>query len=54
MAPASLEAKMAYYAKTRRSNYEASLRLEGFETTPENAERPLPTRKAVLDRYRKK
>lgn len=54
MAPVSLETKKAYYAKTRRSNYEASLRLEGFDTTPEDAERPLPTRKAVLDSYRKK
>lgn len=54
VAPVSLETKKAYYAKTRRSNYEASLRLEGFDTTPEDAERPLPTRKAVLDSYRKK
>lgn len=27
----SLEAKKAYFAKVRRANYEASLRLEGFE-----------------------
>ncbi len=27
-----LEAKKAYFAKVRKSNYEASLRLEGFAT----------------------
>ncbi|MGV8843866.1 MAG: type II toxin-antitoxin system MqsR family toxin [Pseudomonas sp.] len=33
MATISLEAKKAYAAKTRKSNYAASLRLEGFKTT---------------------
>lgn len=34
----SLQAKMAYYAKARQSNYAASLRLESFDTTPADAE----------------
>ncbi|WAH60058.1 YhfG family protein [Pseudomonas silvicola] len=50
----SFQVKKAYYAKVRRSNYTASLRLEGFEVTPEDAERPLPTRESVISRYRKK
>jgi len=35
-------------AKTRRSNYAASLRLEGFNTTQTDAERKLPPREAAL------
>lgn len=49
----SLQAKKAYCAKTRQSNYAASLRLEGYSTTPADAERPLPTRESVLSAYRK-
>lgn len=30
----SLKAKQAYYARVRRLNYEASLRLEGFPADP--------------------
>ncbi|WP_271408087.1 YhfG family protein [Pseudomonas sp. Q1-7] len=48
----SLQDKKAYYAKVRRSNYAASLRLEGFEVTPADAERKLPSREAVLSAYR--
>ena len=48
MAGVSLQAKKAYCAKTRRSNYAASLRLEGFNTTQADAERKLPTREAAL------
>ena len=44
----TLEEKKAYYAKVRQSNYAASLRLEGFNTTPADAKRKLPTREAAL------
>ncbi|MDB6048485.1 MAG: hypothetical protein JWR17_1231 [Pseudomonas sp.] len=50
----SLDAKKAYCAKTRRSNYAASLRLEGFESTPLDAERILPSREELLKTYRNK
>lgn len=49
----SLETKKAYCAKTRRSNYVASLRLEGFTVSPDAAERELPTREELLRKYRK-
>ena len=48
----SLQAKKALCAKTRQSNYVASLRLEGFDVTPADVERKLPTREAVLHTYR--
>lgn len=48
----SLQAKKAYYAKARQSNYAASLRLEGFDVTPADAERKLPSRESVLSAYR--
>jgi hypothetical protein len=54
MAPTSLQAKKAYYAKVRQSNYAASLRLEGFDTTPEDGERALPSKESVLNSYRTK
>jgi hypothetical protein len=50
----SLDAKKAYCAKTRKSNYAASLRLEGFESSPLDAERPPPSREELLKTYRKK
>lgn len=49
-----LETKKACYAKTRRLNYAASLRLEGYEVTPDSAERELPTREELLRKYHKK
>lgn len=48
MAPISLQAKKAHAASKRRSNYAASLRLEGFATSVEDAEKPLPTKEDVL------
>jgi hypothetical protein len=54
MPPTTLQAKKAYYAKVRQSNYAASLRLEGFDTTPEDGERPLPSKESVLNSYRAK
>ncbi|ODB40381.1 hypothetical protein A9L43_14220 [Pseudomonas mosselii] len=49
----SLETKKAYCAKTRRSNYVASLRLEGFTVSPDAAERELPSGEELLRKYRK-
>jgi len=49
----SLQAKLDYWAKVRRSNYAASLRLEGYPVTPAHAQRELPSREAVLRAYRK-
>ena len=42
-----------YYAKVRRSNYEASLRLEGFAVDPSAATKPVASRAAVIQAYRK-
>jgi len=49
----SLETKKAAWEKTRRSNYAASLRLEGFDVTPDSAERKLPSKEELLRHYRK-
>lgn len=49
---ASLQAKKAYFARIRRSNYVASLRLEGFKVGEEDVVRELPSRAAVLRAYR--
>jgi len=49
----SLQAKKAYCAKTRRANYVASLRLEGYEITLAESQRELPIREAILNAYRK-
>lgn len=49
----SLQAKLAYHAKTRRSNYVASLRLEGYEVTRAESKRELPSREDILRRYGK-
>ena len=48
----SLQAKKAYCAKTRQSNYAASLRLEGYDVAPADSKRKLPTRESVLNTYR--
>ena len=34
------------------ADYLASLRLEGFDTQPTDVDKPLPTREAVLAKYR--
>jgi hypothetical protein len=44
--------KQAHYEKIRRSNYLASLRLAGFDTSPADLDRSLPTREEVLAKYR--
>jgi hypothetical protein len=52
MSELTFQQKQDYYDKVRRSNYLASLRLEGFDTTRADAEKPLPTRESVLKKYR--
>lgn len=54
MSELTFEQKQGHYDKIRRSNYLASLRLEGFDTTRADADKPLPTREAVLRKYLKK
>ncbi|BAV73445.1 hypothetical protein TRE132_14260 [Pseudomonas chlororaphis subsp. aurantiaca] len=44
----SFQAKKAYFAKHRKSNFSASLRLEGFSTSINDEECKLPSRKAAL------
>ena len=44
----SFQAKKAYFAKHRKSNFAASLRLEGF-TISQNDDHKLPTREAALE-----
>ncbi|WP_409525595.1 YhfG family protein [Nitrincola sp. MINF-07-Sa-05] len=51
MKETELQAKKAYCAKKRRSNYFASLRLEGFDTKPTDVFNELPSREAVLASY---
>lgn len=48
----SQQAKAAYFAKVRQSNYVASLRLEGFDVKPADATRKLPSKALVLMAYR--
>ena len=52
MSHPSLQIKKAYFARVHRSNYIASLRLAGFQVTPADVERPLPSREAVLNKLR--
>ncbi|MBA1197733.1 YhfG family protein [Pseudomonas shirazensis] len=49
----SLETKKAVWEKNRRSNYAASLRLEGFDVSPDHAERKLLSREELLRQYSK-
>jgi hypothetical protein len=53
MGTVSLETKKAYAARTRRSNYAASLRLEGFKVSFEDGERQLPSREDILKTFTK-
>ena len=43
----SLQAKKAWFAKHRKSNFAASLRLEGFVPSPIDGEIKLPTEKLL-------
>lgn len=53
MGTVSLEAKKAYAARTRRSNYAASLRLEGFKVSFSESDCKMPTREEVLKTFTK-
>lgn len=53
MAMLSIEVKKAYFAKTRRANYIASLRLEGYSVQKSDASRPLLVKDELVQRYRK-
>ncbi|WP_434672407.1 YhfG family protein [Pseudomonas sp. R1-15] len=53
MGTVSLETKKAYAARTRRSNYAASLRLEGFKVSAHDGEDKLPSREEVLKTFTK-
>nr|WP_277374849.1 YhfG family protein [Pseudomonas sp. AA-38] len=44
----------AYFARVRRSNYIASLHLAGFQVTPTDAERLLPSHEAIFSQLRSK
>ncbi|SEN45976.1 Protein of unknown function [Pseudomonas sp. ok272] len=48
----TFQQKQDYYDKVRRSNYLASLRLEGFDTSRADADKPLPTRESALKKHR--
>ncbi|MBK5353115.1 DUF2559 family protein [Pseudomonas sp. TH41] len=52
MSELTFKQKQAHYDKVRRSNYLASLRLAGFDTSPADLEKPFPTREEVLAKYR--
>ncbi|WP_442858547.1 YhfG family protein [Alcanivorax sp. S71-1-4] len=51
---ATLQCKKDYFARVRRSNYVASLRLEGFDVREGDARQALPSRAEVLGAYRRK
>jgi hypothetical protein len=44
----SLQAKKAWFAKHRKANFAASLRLEGIEPSPDDGEIRLPVREEAL------
>ena len=48
MSNISYEAKRAYFARIRRKNYVASLRLEGFDVREHAADEKLPSRAEAL------
>jgi|GEM_PF-438171 hypothetical protein len=52
MSQLTFKQKQAHYEKVRRSNYLASLRLAGFDTSQTDLDKPLPTREEVLAKYR--
>ncbi len=39
--------------KKQRANFLASMRLEGYNVTLSDAERPLPSKSELIERYRK-
>lgn len=51
MTAISIATKKAYFARVRRSNYAASLRLEGFRSEAGDAGRDLPSREVIVRHY---
>lgn len=51
MSELTFKHKQAHYEKVRRSNYLASLHLAGFDTSPADLDKPLPTREEALTKY---
>ncbi|WP_157600017.1 YhfG family protein [Saccharospirillum impatiens] len=54
MPTGTVKAKKAYFAKVRRKNYIASLRIEGFDVTGHTAGDELPSKAATLATYKRK
>ena len=52
MSKLTFKQKQAHYEKVSRSNYLASLRLAGFDTSPTNLNKPLISREQALEKYR--
>ncbi|WP_150716186.1 YhfG family protein [Pseudomonas fluorescens] len=52
MSGLTFKQKQAHYEKIRRSNYLASLRLSGFDTSPTDLNKPLISREQALEKYR--
>lgn len=52
MSGPSVKAKAAYFAANRRSNYVASLRLEGFEVRPSDAKQEPPSKALIIHKYK--
>ncbi|WP_071552442.1 YhfG family protein [Pseudomonas frederiksbergensis] len=52
MSQLTFKQKQAHYEKIRRSNYLASLRLAGSDTSPADLEKPLRTREEALAKHR--
>lgn len=52
MSELTFNQKQAHYEKVRRSNYLASLRLAGFDTSLADLTKPLLTREEALAKYR--
>lgn len=50
MTDVSLKIKQAYFAKVKRANYKASMRLEGL-SSPDSETRA--TKESILARYRR-
>ena len=48
MSSPSVQAKKAYFAKVRKANYSASLRLEGFVVQKDGAMKKHASRKAAV------
>lgn len=54
MATDTVKAKKAYFAKVRRKNYIASLRIEGFDVNGHTAGDKLPSKAEAVATYKRK